>query len=261
MMQRGLGKVVLALLVVGLSTSGCKIMEKMGFVRTKKHNEVVSWLEAEREQSNALMQDKDALAAENADLRLSNRDQASQLSQREKELAEMRAKLEAKPTTAAGLQEIQNRLNELANANPKMFERNPMTNSLVVRVPFELGSDVVQPAGQAALARAADVLKTTPGNYMIYIDGHTDDLPVKHPKTRQKFTDNWGLGSHRALAVLRTLKSFGINGDQMIARSFADTRPLVNGKTADARRKNRRVEITVQPANAPGGRQVSGLQY
>jgi len=93
----------------------------------------------------------------------------------------------------------------------------------------------------------AEKLKEIPPSYIIYIDGHTDDLPVKNPATVEAHRDLWGLGANRALTVLRALEGMAVNGSQMLPRSFAAYDPIDPAKTPAARRKNRRVEISVEP--------------
>jgi len=250
MKKQGLVWTVAGLLLVATMTSGC--MRSLGYVRTSKHNEALDRLQNMMVENETLRSQNSAFGNENGQLRNQNDELNMQLrnyGQRMGSLEEQLKDAEARASASgAELEGIRRKFGILAGNDPANFELTA-EGALVVRVPFDLGSADVKPAGKTALASAAEVLKSVPPSYLIYIDGHTDDLPVKQPKTKEKFVDNWGLGASRALAVLRTLASQGIPDDQMIARSFGERKPLVSGRTAEARRKNRRVEISVVPAS------------
>ena len=86
-----------------------------------------------------------------------------------------------------------------------------------------------------------------PSEYVVYVDGHTDNLPVKNPKTKEKFIDNRGLAAARADAVYRVLHDGGVPSKLMISRGFGQDYPVVSNDSAASRAKNRRVEISVVP--------------
>ncbi len=75
------------------------------------------------------------------------------------------------------------------------------------------------------------------------VEGHTDNQPV-HSKI---YPSNWELSGARAGAVVRHLESRGIPGTNLEAVGYGETRPMTENYTAEGRRKNRRVEILIQP--------------
>ena len=111
---------------------------------------------------------------------------------------------------------------------------------------FTSGSDQLTTKGKKALDMVVAELKKV--DAPIRIDGHTDIDPVK--KTKEKYpAGNIELGAKRAISVREYLISKGIPASRIAVASFAEHRPVVNGKTAEAKAKNRRVEIMLQMVN------------
>jgi chemotaxis protein MotB len=81
----------------------------------------------------------------------------------------------------------------------------------------------------------------------LHIDGHTDNVPVENPRTKELFIDNLGLSLARAAAVARAFVDSGIEPKRLVVRGFGDSRPVADNKTADGRARNRRVEIRLAP--------------
>ena len=110
---------------------------------------------------------------------------------------------------------------------------------------FNSGEAELSPEGQAELNRIAlelrrlidDLPEDLP--WMLRVDGHTDDLPVR----RGRFRSNWELSAARASTVAQYLIDWGLPADRLIAAGFADTQPIAAGRTEEARRQNRRIEL------------------
>ncbi len=75
------------------------------------------------------------------------------------------------------------------------------------------------------------------------VEGHTDNRPL-HTKA---FPSNWELSGARAGSVVRHLETRGIPGTNLEAIGYGSTRPITENFTAEGRRKNRRVEILIEP--------------
>ncbi|MFN3786598.1 MAG: OmpA family protein, partial [Thiothrix sp.] len=56
---------------------------------------------------------------------------------------------------------------------------------------------------------------------------------------------NYAVTQERAEVIRNYLLAEGVNANQVIARGYGATRPLVENNTAEQRQKNRRIEITV----------------
>jgi len=78
-------------------------------------------------------------------------------------------------------------------------------------------------------------------DWIIRVDGHTDDVPLLGTGA---FKDNWQLSQARALSVVRYMQdSLGFPPQRLAATGFGEYQPLAAGETAEARAKNRRIEL------------------
>lgn len=103
---------------------------------------------------------------------------------------------------------------------------------------FKSGTDQLLNTSKEILDNFMNILSKVKNP--ILIEGHTDDVPMI-PNGR--IQNNWDLGYFRAAAVANYLIKKGMNDDQLVISSFANTRPLSVEKTEKGRRKNRRIEI------------------
>jgi len=79
----------------------------------------------------------------------------------------------------------------------------------------------------------------------VKVIGHTDSRPIFN----EKFLNNWELSAVRAATVIDELTQIEkIHPHQAMAIGLADTQPLDPNQTPEAYRKNRRVEILIEPA-------------
>ena len=124
------------------------------------------------------------------------------------------------------------------------IEIEAMGQQIVIRIKenasFSSGSAFLQPQFWPVVRQIGDLIKDIPGE--ILVSGHTDDIRSGN----ELFRSNWELSSQRALAVAeQLLKVEGFDEERMVVMGMAGTRPLENNDTADHRRRNRRVEITL----------------
>ena len=125
-------------------------------------------------------------------------------------------------------------------ANFRFDERGLVVTIATDKVLFASGNATLTPEGRRILDVIAPTLEKLPNR--LSIDGHTNSIPI----STAQFPSNWELSTARATGVLRHLAtSDGIPYTRMVATGFADTRPLVPGKSPAALVKNRRVEIVV----------------
>ncbi|MCU0416166.1 MAG: OmpA family protein [Cytophagaceae bacterium] len=116
--------------------------------------------------------------------------------------------------------------------------------SLAEQLLFKSGSTDVDPKGQEALKKLAAVLKEQK-DITIMVEGHTDDVPMA--KGTAGIKDNWDLSVLRATSITRILVSAGVDPKHIVPAGHGEFIPVANGKTEDARRKNRRTEIIITP--------------
>jgi chemotaxis protein MotB len=120
---------------------------------------------------------------------------------------------------------------------------------------FPSGSAFLQPQFRPIIRQIGELLNTMPGEIMI--SGHTDNRGVDS----ELYTSNWDLSSQRAVAIAHELiKVPDFEQSRLIAAGYADTRPLVPNTNALNRRRNRRVEITINQGKAKESEPIQVLQ-
>ena len=92
-----------------------------------------------------------------------------------------------------------------------------------------------------------DLIRERKGDYVVLIEGHTDDTDIKS----RKYPSNWELSSARAARVINLFEKGGVARSQLVAVGYGDTRPIyanvdMNGDPIpENQRLNRRVTIKV----------------
>lgn len=114
---------------------------------------------------------------------------------------------------------------------------------------FEKGSDTVVPVARSTVEAFCRILNTEQGkSFDIIIAGHTDDLRIGKPETREKHPSNWHLSAHRAIAVLNVMTKNKIVSERLSIRGFGEYRPIEPNKpNQKGNPQNRRVEIYIVP--------------
>ncbi len=108
---------------------------------------------------------------------------------------------------------------------------------------FKSGSYKVEPEGERALAKLAQVLKDQK-DFTIMVEGHTDNVPI-HTKC---IRDNWDLSVLRATSVVRLLtEKYGLDPRRLVAAGRGEYMPVAPNDTPEGRAKNRRTEIILIP--------------
>lgn len=91
------------------------------------------------------------------------------------------------------------------------------------------------------------VLKGTSGR--IYVEGHTDDVPV----ATAQFRSNLELSSSRAISVAQGLLEDGaLDQRRFTSTGYADSRPLAPNDTTEGRARNRRIEVVIRQGVGEG---------
>lgn len=110
---------------------------------------------------------------------------------------------------------------------------------------FTSGAAELGPAGKEQLSELADTLKEIAEDipadieWILSVAGHTDRRPIR----TAQFPSNWELSTARALSIVNYLIGQGIAPDRLSAAGFGEFHPVDPGNTADAYRRNRRIEI------------------
>jgi chemotaxis protein MotB len=168
------------------------------------------------------------------------------LKQREARVNELEEILRKKDQAAADLKKklsdallgFENKGLTITQKNGKVYVS--MDESLL----FASGKTNVEARGIEALKNVAKVLEANV-DINVMVEGHTDDVPMKGAG---EIKDNWDLSVMRATSVTKImLGAAKIDGQRITSAGRGEYFPLDNGKTPEARKKNRRTEIILTP--------------
>lgn len=116
--------------------------------------------------------------------------------------------------------------------------------SLTDKLLFASGSIEIDSKGKDALTELAKVLQTQP-DINILVEGHTDNMKVTN---LGQIKDNWDLSVLRSSAVVRFLvEEQKVDEKRVTASGRGEVVPVDRMNTAEARSKNRRIEIILTP--------------
>ena len=167
---------------------------------------------------------------------------------------------QARKTDTEDFSRLQEELSELERAKSQLEERlkneilqnqvkvemleRGLVITFVAEVLFDSGKDQLRPASLETLEKISSVLKTTVKDLSIGIEGHTDNIPIKH----SGWKSNWELSAARALSVLHYLiDSQAIKPQRLSATGYGEYHPIISNDAPESRKKNRRVEIVILP--------------
>jgi chemotaxis protein MotB len=111
---------------------------------------------------------------------------------------------------------------------------------------FPSGSEVINEAGREEMKKLAGAIlelqREIPPeiNWVLRVDGHTDTIPLSGAG---RYRDNWELSSARATSVVKYLIENGVPPERLVAAGFGEFQPLDPADTAEARNRNRRIEL------------------
>ena len=138
-------------------------------------------------------------------------------------------------------------------------ELEALGQQIIIRIrengSFPSGSAFLQPQFKPVIREIGELLLTIPGEIMI--SGNTDNQGI----SSELFTSNWDLSSKRAVAIAHeVIKVPGFDQTRLLVVGNADTKPLVPNTNALNRRKNRRVEISINQGKAKETEPISVIQ-
>ena len=112
------------------------------------------------------------------------------------------------------------------------------------KILFDSDRDRIKKESEDIITSLATAFNSNPG-LNIYVEGHTDNEPVKIHRARYK--DNWSLSVARALNVVRMLEEGGVSSNRLTASGKGDTQPIASNDTDEGRETNRRTEFVIAP--------------
>lgn len=146
-------------------------------------------------------------------------------------------------------EDVNRSLQDLANQYPDVLSFDAGRGMLRFASDFTFASGSAQLSGEAGntVNRLATILNSGQArDFEIEIVGHTDNVPIRKPQTRQNHPTNTHLSVHRAISVGDALKNSGVDPVRVQVAGYGPHRPAVqNGARGAA--ANRRVEIFLTP--------------
>ncbi len=114
---------------------------------------------------------------------------------------------------------------------------------------FEKGSDKVTSTAVETIKALCSILNSSEAQqFDIIVAGHTDDMRIARPQTKEAHPTNRHLASHRAISVVATMEGNGVESKRLSTRGFGEYRPVeANLPNKGGNPKNRRVEIYIVP--------------
>lgn len=147
---------------------------------------------------------------------------------------------------------LQSDLAQLAAEYPDLISFDARTGMLRLAsdFTFDLGSTELKPGVAETIRRLALILNGDKARgYEIRVIGHTDNVRIGKPDTRQRHPTNVHLSAHRAIAVRDVIVQAGVEPVRIQVAGYGEFRPVVaNGAQGAA--ANRRVELFLLPMPA-----------
>jgi chemotaxis protein MotB len=238
-----------------------------------RRSAAISALEVQRGELQQSLQTSQAATAEQEELTAQARSEVqalnAQLSELNQQLAQLSAALQASESQVeeqkVEIEHLGQRLNvalakkveELAAYRSEFFGklREALKDNPDVRVEgdrFLLPSEVLFSSASADLdAEGREGIQTVARtlleitaqippelDWVLRVDGHTDRRPI-----RRAFPSNWELSAARSISIVKYLIQQGIPAEHLVAAGFGQYHPIDSGDSAEALRRNRRIEL------------------
>ena len=249
-------------LILSLGLTACGYSQEEWDQKLRENESLTNQLKAQTDAHKKSQSDYQEAVQEIDTLKKQLADRGANLDNLNQSLAEQRKALEEYARRTEQLDQIrkrfellQTKLQKLTQLGLKVEVRN---NRMLIQLPgdvlFDSGQDHLKTEGTKILMQVADVIGKDPdlSKRRFQVAGHTDSKPL----AGGVFKDNWGLSTMRARSVLLLLTSpldaktglgGGLSPANWSAAGYADTDPVASNDTEDGRKKNRRVELVVQP--------------
>jgi chemotaxis protein MotB len=249
-------------LLLSLGLTACGYSQEEWDQKLRENESLTNQLKAQTDAHKKSQSDYQEAVQEIDTLKKQLADRGANLDNLNQSLAEQRKALEEYARRTEQLDQIrkrfellQTKLQKLTQLGLKVEVRN---NRMLIQLPgdvlFDSGQDHLKAEGSKILMQVADVIGKDAdlSKRRFQVAGHTDSKPL----AGGVFKDNWGLSTMRARSVLLLLTSppdaktgvgGGLSPANWSAAGYADTDPVASNDTEEGRKKNRRVELVVQP--------------
>jgi chemotaxis protein MotB len=119
---------------------------------------------------------------------------------------------------------------------------------------FDSGSTRLSKDARKAFRDIALIVK--PLNNQIYVEGHTDNVPIQ----TLAFPSNWELSAARAASVVAYVTRQGVDPHRLAAIGYGEYRPIADNTTVEGRSKNRRVTMIIRPGKGETAYDALGVE-
>ena len=165
-----------------------------------------------------------------------------------------------KPEQAAKIRQLTSQVEDLEQAKRLLEERlsqeiadkqvllERTNRGLIITMAndilFDSGKAKLKSDAHSMLSKIARVLNENVSNRDVGVEGHTDNVPIKH----SGWKSNWELSTARATSVLHYLiDDCGVQPQRLSAIGYGEYKPVDTNETKIGKAKNRRVEIIILP--------------
>ena len=189
-----------------------------------------------------------------ADLERLTQQQAATLESLHQEVQRLNAELNANRDAAGNLQKTKSDLETSLNLQVQSgtlsvsMQDKGVVVTVLDRVLFDPGRVELPPGSVEALDKVIEVLQGEARDHMIYIEGHTDNVPIHS----SQWKSNWELSTTRATEVVHYFEQKGIDPARLAATGYGEFHPVVSNDSVEGKMKNRRVEIVISPKTLGG---------
>lgn len=134
---------------------------------------------------------------------------------------------------------------ELAQGDMSLsMEARGLVVTVLERVLFDSGKAELKPSAREVLDKVAEVIKKRLDKNMVYVEGHTDNVPIKY----SRWKSNWELSTARATEVIHYfIEQRGIPPQNLAATGYGPYHPVASNESEEGRALNRRVELVISP--------------
>ncbi|HEX6764278.1 MAG TPA: OmpA family protein [Polyangiaceae bacterium] len=247
--------------VLALAVSACGYSQEEWDQKVRENESLRDQLTTQRQAHKkceadyaAALQQIDELKKQLTERGVNLENMSASLAEQRKALEEYARRTEQLDAIRKRFEVLQQKLQKLTQLGLQVEVRN---NRMMIRLPgdvlFDSGSDKLKKEGADILLQVADVVRGDAdlAKRNFQVAGHTDSKVL----AGGPFKDNWGLSAMRARSVAVLLTSAasekvpggGLPSKNWSAAGYADTDPVASNDTDDGRKKNRRVELVVQP--------------
>lgn len=188
--------------------------------------------------------------SKNKDLERVNSEQASTIKGLNHEIKRLNEELDQLLRSREDLQKAKEDLekklkDELASGNLSLsMQDRGLVVTVLDRVLFDSGKAELKESSKMTLKKVGEILDQKVGKNMIYVEGHTDNIPIRLSAWRS----NWELSTARATEVIHFfVDQEGLDPRRLAATGYGEFHPVAENESAEGRLKNRRVEIVISP--------------